>query len=164
MNNSKNRCQSKVDSDFFIDKSPITKYTNCTRTTSTVKTEGGKAVISINYRDPRPIYEQVRDKFRQMIISGALPADYKMPSVRELAAQLAINPNTIQKAYKELETEGYIFSVPGRGSFVCRQTEAAELRKNELLTEFDEIVKELELVGIDKALLIERMEGDKNDD
>ena len=121
-------------------------------------------MININYRDPRPLYEQVRDKFRQLIISGALPADYKLPSVRELAAQLAINPNTIQKAYRELESEGYIFSVPGRGSFVCQQTEAAELRKKELLEKFDEIVKELELVGIDRKILIERMEGEKSND
>ena len=121
-------------------------------------------MININYRDPRPIYEQVRDKFRQLIISGALPADYKMPSVRELSARLAINPNTIQKAYRELESEGYIFSVPGRGSFVCQQIEAAELRKKELLDKFDEIVKELELVGIERKALIERMEGEKSHD
>ena len=121
-------------------------------------------MININYRDPRPIYEQVRDKFRQLIISGALPEDYKMPSVRELAATLAINPNTIQKAYRELEQEGYIYSVPGRGSFVCQKIEAAELRKKELLRKFDEIVKELELIGIDKKELKERMEGEKSDD
>ena len=79
-------------------------------------------MININYRDPRPIYEQVKDNFRQLIISGALPPDEKMPSVRELAASLTINPNTIQRAYRELEAEGYICSVPGRGSFVCSRT------------------------------------------
>ena len=71
-------------------------------------------MISINYRDGRPIYEQVRDGFRQLILSGALAADERLPSVRELAGQLAINPNTIQRAYRELEAEGYICSVPGR--------------------------------------------------
>ncbi len=121
-------------------------------------------MININYRDPRPIYEQVRDKFRQLIISGALPADYKMPSVRDMAGQLAINHNTIQRAYRELEADGYIYTVPGKGSFVCQQIEAAELRKKELYKKFDEIVKELELVGVSRAKLIELLEGENKDD
>ena len=76
-------------------------------------------MVPINYRDPRPIYEQLQDGFRQLILSGVLSPGSKMPSVRELAASLAINPNTIQRAYRELEAEGCICSVPGRGSFVC---------------------------------------------
>ena len=72
-------------------------------------------MIQINYRDPRPIYEQVKDGFRKLIFSGVLRPDERMPSVRELAASLAINPNTIQRAYRELEQEGYICSVPGKG-------------------------------------------------
>ena len=75
-------------------------------------------MIQLNFRDARPIYEQVKEGFRQLILTGALPADTKLPSVRELAGELAINPNTIQRAYRELEAEGYICSVPGRGSFV----------------------------------------------
>ena len=70
-------------------------------------------MISLNYRDSRPIYEQIRDGLRKLIVTGALGADEKLPSVRALAAQLAINPNTIQRAYNELEGEGYIYSVPG---------------------------------------------------
>ena len=73
-------------------------------------------MISLNYRDSRPIYEQIRDGLRKLIVTGALSADEKLPSVRALAAQLAINPNTIQRAYNELEGEGYIYSVPGKGS------------------------------------------------
>ena len=65
-------------------------------------------MISLNYRDSRPIYEQIRDGLRKLIVTGALSADEKLPSVRALAAQLAINPNTIQRAYNELEGEGYI--------------------------------------------------------
>ena len=118
-------------------------------------------MISINYRDSRPIYEQIKDKFRQMIISGVYPPDYKMPSVRELAAELAINPNTIQRAYRELELEGYTYSVPGKGSFVCQSSETAENRKNELLEEFDKTVKELELIGVKKEELILRLKGEK---
>ena len=71
-------------------------------------------MISLNYRDSRPIYEQIRDGLRKLIVTGALGADEKLPSVRALAAQLAINPNTIQRAYNELEGEGYIYSVPER--------------------------------------------------
>lgn len=71
-------------------------------------------MISLNYRDSRPIYEQIRDGLRKLIVTGALSADEKLPSVRALAAQLAINPNTIQRAYNELEGEGYIYSVPAR--------------------------------------------------
>ena len=118
-------------------------------------------MININYRDPRPIYEQVTDNFRQLIISGALPPDDQMPSVRELAASLTINPNTIQRAYRELETEGYICSVPGRGSFVCQQDAALEARRTELLSRFDALVGELALVGVGIDKLIQRLEAEK---
>ena len=76
-------------------------------------------MISLNYRDSRPIYEQIRDELRKLIVTGALSADEKLPSVRALAAQLAINPNTIQRAYRQLEMEGWIATVPGKGCFVC---------------------------------------------
>lgn len=78
-------------------------------------------MISLNYRDSRPIYEQIRDGLRKLIVTGALSADEKLPSVRALAAQLAINPNTIQRAYNELEGEGYIYSVPGQGKLRRRE-------------------------------------------
>ena len=76
-------------------------------------------MLSLNYRDSRPIYEQVRDGLRRLIITGAIPAGDKLPSVRAMAAQLAINPNTIQRAYESLEQEGYAYSVPGKGSFAA---------------------------------------------
>ena len=74
-------------------------------------------MIILNYRDARPIYEQVRDGLRKLIITGGIAGGEKLPSVRALASQLAINPNTIQRAYNELEAEGYCVSVPGKGSF-----------------------------------------------
>ena len=120
-------------------------------------------MISINFRDARPIYEQVRDGFRQLILSGALPADTKMPSVRELAGQLAINPNTIQRAYRELESEGYIVSVPGRGSFVRERSDAATARRKELLAQLDTLAAELKLLGLTEEELAERMRGDTHD-
>ena len=95
--------------------------------------------IQIDYRDRRPIYEQLIANIREMILRGALSPDEQLPSVRALAAELAINPNTIQKAYAELERQGMIYSSPGRGSFVCPDPtvmQQAELvKQREALTE-----------------------------
>ena len=114
-------------------------------------------MISINYRAPRPIYEQVRDALRKLIVSGSLPSDQKLPSVRELASSLAINPNTIQRAYRELEQEGYICTVPGKGSFACARTDVDEERKSALLHQFDETVGELLYLGVSPAVLCARI-------
>jgi len=121
-------------------------------------------MINVNVRDPRPIYEQVRDSFRQLIISGVLPPEHKMPSVRELAAKLAINPNTIQRAYRELETEGYICSVPGRGSFVCEMASAVAARKAELMAKFSQLADELRTLGATDAELNAAIKGGSADD
>ena len=118
-------------------------------------------MISINFRDARPIYEQVRDGFRQLILSGVLTADSKLPSVRELSAALAINPNTIQRAYRELEQEGYIVSVPGKGSFVRQDDTAARARRQELLERWDKLTAELRVLGVRDEELQERLKGDK---
>ena len=75
-------------------------------------------MISLDYRDSRPLYQQVKDSLRRMMLTGLLPPDEKLPSVRSLATQLAINPNTIQRAYSELEAEGYIYSQEKRGYYV----------------------------------------------
>ncbi len=83
-------------------------------------------MITLNYRDARPIYEQVRNGLRRLIVSGAIADGEKLPSVRALASQLAINPNTIQRAYSELESEGYAASVPGKGSFAVRRERAED--------------------------------------
>ena len=76
-------------------------------------------MIILDYKDARPIYEQVVDKFQKLILTGALEPNTKMPSVRSLAVELSINPNTIQRAYSELEREGFIYTVKGRGNFVA---------------------------------------------
>ena len=121
-------------------------------------------MININFRDARPIYEQVRDGFRDLIISGALKAGEKLPSVRELATTLTINPNTIQRAYKELESEGCIVSVPGKGSFVAQGRSAMEARKAELTEKLRETAAELRRLGVSPEELTEILkEGGKND-
>lgn len=105
-------------------------------------------LININFRDSRPIYEQVKTALRKLIVSGAMSPDEKLPSVRELASQLVINPNTIQRAYRELEQEGYIISIPGKGSYANLSAQVDEGRKKELLTATDEIVAELLYLGV----------------
>ena len=119
-------------------------------------------MISLNYRDSRPIYEQIKDGLRKLIVTGAMAPDEKLPSVRALATQLSINPNTIQRAYNELEGEGYIYSVPGKGSFASGSMDADAARRKELLTRVRELVTELRYLGVtDEELLAILKEVDK---
>ena len=115
-------------------------------------------MIQLNYRDSKPIYEQIKDGFRKLILSESMTTNEKLPSVRELASKLAINPNTIQKAYHELESEGYIYSVAGKGSFVAERDEVFDVRKEELFREFTETVEELLLLDVQKKELIQKIE------
>ena len=107
-------------------------------------------MLSINYKDPRPIYEQVRDALRQLILSGAIAPGEKLPSVRELAASLAINPNTIQRSYRELESLGLISTVPGKGAFAATDGVAAHRRIQELTEQLTASVQELKLLGVSR--------------
>ena len=79
-------------------------------------------MLNLDYRDARPIYEQVRDGLRRLMVTGVIQEGEKLPSVRTLASSLAINPNTIQRAYESLEAEGYLYSIPGKGSFAAPHT------------------------------------------
>ena len=120
-------------------------------------------MIAISLRDSRPIYEQVRDSLRGLITSGVLQPGEKLPSVRELANSLTINPNTIQRAYRELEAEGYIASQPGRGSFVLESDGEKQERRRLLWKQLDETAAELRWLGVSEEELISHMkEGDKN--
>ena len=104
-------------------------------------------MISLNYRDPRPIYEQLEERLRRLVLSGVIAEGEKLPSVRELAAQLAINPNTIQRAYRELEQAGFIYSVPGKGSFAGKLSGVDEGRRRELREKLVAIYTELLQLG-----------------
>ena len=110
-------------------------------------------MIGLNYRDSRPIYEQIKDNYKKLILSGGLAPDERLPAVRELAAQLAINPNTIQRAYRELENEGIIYTIPGKGSFAAPHTGVDRGRKEELLQVFDRTAAELLFLGMDGETL-----------
>lgn len=105
-------------------------------------------MISIDSRNPKPLYEQVVDEFKKLIIAGVMTQDEKLPSVRSLASQLAINPNTIQRAYRELEAAGFTYSAAGKGSFVAELGDTASLRREELLAQFDETVSQLLETGL----------------
>lgn len=115
-------------------------------------------MLTLNYRDSKPIYEQVKDGFRKLILTGTLSTGEQLPSVRELAAQLAINPNTIQRAYRELEADGFIYSVPGKGSFAAALSDVSDRRKSELFASFDETAAELLRLGISHKTLTDRIQ------
>ena len=113
--------------------------------------------MHLDYRDVRPIYSQIVDSFKDQITSGILQTGDKLPSVRELAAQMAINPNTIQRSYRALEMDGWIVTVPGKGCFVCSNEKSREQEKNRLLGQFDEICTALRALGMTQEELAERL-------
>ena len=102
----------------------------------------------------------MRDGLRRLIVSGTLPLGEKLPSVRELSTQLTINPNTIQRAYHELESEGYIVSVPGKGSFCAQFSPQSDPRREELLARLEETVRELRWLGVSEEEIIDKIGGD----
>ena len=108
----------------------------------------------INYRDSRPIYEQIADQYKVLILKGVLPPDEQMPSVRKLAMELSTNPNTVQRAYMELERQGFLSSVRGRGSFVRGGTDIHAQKRAELAERLAAILKEAEDIGINPAQLL----------
>lgn len=114
-------------------------------------------LIQLNYRDAKPIYEQIKEGLKHLLVSKAINTDEKLPSVRELAASLAINPNTIQRAYRELENEGYIYTIPGKGTFAAAQDAVVDIRKEELFLEFDAVTTELLYLSVKPECLTERI-------
>ena len=112
-------------------------------------------MVHLDYRDAKPIYTQIVDNFRAQIAAGILQPGEKLPSVRELATQLSINPNTIQRAYRELEAKGIIQTHPGKGCFVC----AAETPGWE---ELDKAVARLISQGISREEIIKYIGGSEH--
>ncbi len=120
-------------------------------------------MIQINYQDKRPIYEQIVERFRQLIVKGILKSDDKIPSVRNLAIDLSINPNTIQKAYQELERQGLIYTVKGRGNFVSAKEQWVDDESGVLMKQLKGCVRELVQIGIQPEKILkavnEEMKG-----
>ena len=111
-------------------------------------------MIVLDYQDRRPLYEQVTEKFRTLIYQGVLPADSRIPSVRQLAMELSINPNTIQRAYMMLEQEGLIYPVKGKGNFVADTQKIQEESKENFRQEFLELVRKGNHTGFEEGELI----------
>ena len=108
-------------------------------------------MISLDYKDGKSLHQQIEDGFKNLIINGVLQENEQLPSVRELSVNLTINPNTVQRAYKQLEAEGYTYSVQGKGSFVASlKGQKDEKRANELYDILILAVKELRFLGEDK--------------
>ena len=114
-------------------------------------------MISLNYRDARPIYEQIKDGLRHLVVTGAVEEGERLPSVRALASELAINPNTIQRAYEALEAEGYVSSIAGKGTFAATREEVSTGWRQELLARFDAVVAELLNLGVTRQELLTRL-------
>lgn len=99
------------------------------------------AVIGIDLQNRKPIYEQIVERFQTLIVNGVLEPDSQMPSVRSLAMELSINPNTIQKAYSALEQEGYIYPVKGRGNFVSGNAGLKKKMQENVFRQLEELVE-----------------------
>ena len=121
-------------------------------------------MVHLDYRDARPIYTQIADNFRAQIRAGILTDGDKLPSVRELASELAINPNTIQRAYRELESEGWIATVSGKGCFVCGLAQNVQPETEVLWQELDAVAAKLTNAGISRQAILQYLKqgGDTN--
>ncbi len=113
----------------------------------------------IDYQDSRPIYEQIADHYKRLILVGAMNENDPMPSVRQLAVELATNPNTVQKAYALLEREGYIYTVRGKGNFVRGGDTLVENHKNEILEKLVMILKEAKEFSLNLRELVDEALG-----
>ncbi|MBF0754227.1 GntR family transcriptional regulator [Jeotgalicoccus nanhaiensis] len=122
-------------------------------------------MFDIDVKSRMPIYEQIIENVKRLIIQGVLLPEEKLPSVRSLAQELTINPNTIQKAYRELEREGYVISRPGKGSFVNDMTETMNREHIKTLTaEVERLIKELvflDVPGVSLKAMIDKAEREK---
>lgn len=122
-------------------------------------------MFDIDVKSRMPIYEQITENVKRLIIQGVLLPEEKLPSVRSLAQELTINPNTIQKAYRELEREGYLISRPGKGSFVNDMTETMNREHIKTLTaEVERLIKELvflDVPGVSLKAMIDKAEREK---
>ncbi|WP_079906330.1 MULTISPECIES: GntR family transcriptional regulator [unclassified Carboxydocella] len=106
-------------------------------------------MLQLDFRSRMPVYEQLTEKIKELIVHNVLKSDEQLPSVRELALELTVNPNTIQKAYRELERQGYIYSIPGKGSFVTPKEKIDNSRRREeLMEQLKKVIAELLYLGV----------------
>ena len=120
-------------------------------------------MILLDYRDVRPIYAQIIDGVKEQITAGNLRTGDKLPSVRELASELAINPNTIQRSYRSLEAEGWIVTVPGKGCFISANGNCQEQERKKQLAIFDEACAALLALGMSREELADHIRKGGNE-
>ena len=113
--------------------------------------------VNLDYHDSRPIYEQIADGFKKLILSGVMQTDEQMPSVRSLSMELSANPNTVQKAYSLLEKEGFIYTVRGRGNFVKGGKSLVEEKKQNIIEEIRKMLKEAESIGVSREEILSEL-------
>ena len=114
-------------------------------------------MILLDYRDKRPLYEQMAEKLERLIVNGGLEPLTRMPSVRSLAVELSVNPNTVQRAYAQLEQDGYLYTVSGRGSFVTDQSDWRESRQRRILEEWGNVTLQAREAGVLRERLEEEL-------
>ena len=122
---------------------------------NTQREEAPNVMITIDYKDRRPLYQQLMEKIEELALNGLIQADEQLPSVRSLAVELAINPNTIQRAYGELEKKGIVYSVPGRGSFLAASQEALLSQSREvILRELAQLIDRAKSCGLSREVFL----------
>lgn len=105
-------------------------------------------MITLDYKDSRSLHQQIEDGIKELVIAGIITENEQLPSVRELSISLTVNPNTVQKAYKQLEADGFIYSVKGKGSFVASPPETKDTKKiAELYENLTSTIKALMYLG-----------------
>lgn len=120
-----------------------------------INSKGGIPIIVVDLRNSKPIYEQIKDNIKHLIVSGALKQDEKLPSIRELAQTTSINPNTIQKAFRDLESDGFIYTITGRGNFVAPSPKLFNPKRiQELYDTLKGAIAELNFLGIPESEIL----------
>lgn len=117
-------------------------------------------MIVLNYADRTPIYEQIVNKVKEMVLLGILKPDEQLPSVRQMAIDLSVNPNTIQKAYAQLEREKIIYCITGRGNYISGNDTLLKNHQKEILEETKKLVEKAKLAGVSKEALVKYVEDE----
>ncbi|MBE7046912.1 MAG: GntR family transcriptional regulator [Ruminococcaceae bacterium] len=134
-------------------------YSNCTTCYNTVDTKRSDSMIKLDYKSSLSLHEQIANNIKNLIFNGAYPEHSQLPSVREMSVDITVNPNTVQKAYKLLENDGYIYSVKGKGNFVApvSKDENTETKKN-LYADLEKTIKELAYLKESKKSIFESID------
>ena len=134
-------------------------YINCTNTNNTVG-KAGVIMINLDHKSGASLHEQIESEIRERIIGGVLSENEQLPSVRELSISLTVNPNTVQRAYKQLEQDGFIYSIKGKGNFVARISGDDKLkRKGEATKLLHDAVRELAFLGVPYSEIISEIDS-----